>query len=161
MDAHRNRPPHAVMTMMTFITDAPQTCGIVEKNRKGLVIGFHEKSSSPPGNLANAAVYIIEPEVINFIESLRLPVLDFSTNIVPHFLGKIFTYHNDVYHRDIGTLASLAQAQLEFPMICSALRLREIDSNDPWEAALRRTDGHLARDFVVKLGAAFKLLGRS
>src|SRR5437588_2225744 len=29
LDAHRARPPEALMTMMTFVTDTPELCGIV------------------------------------------------------------------------------------------------------------------------------------
>jgi mannose-1-phosphate guanylyltransferase len=106
--AHQSRPAGAAMTMMTFVTDAPQHCGIVKLDPRGTVVEFHEKSPNPPGNLASAAVYILEPEVIEFAQSRHAK--DFSTEVVPHFVGRIHTFHNDRYHRDIGTLASLLQA---------------------------------------------------
>ena len=34
--------------MMTFVTDAPMACGIVELDEQGLVQEFHEKVASPP-----------------------------------------------------------------------------------------------------------------
>ncbi len=37
---------------------------------KTRVLAFHEKVENPPGNLANGAVYIFEPEVIDDIASL-------------------------------------------------------------------------------------------
>lgn len=112
--AHRQRPPPAAMTMMTFETDAPQTCGIVESDGLGLVQAFHEKVAQPPGNRANAAVYIIEPAVVGFLSSLSKPVIDFSTEAIPHFLGRIATFHNSGYHRDIGTPESLRAAEREY-----------------------------------------------
>ena len=33
--------------------------------------------------------------------------------MLPNFLGKIATWHNDNIHRDIGTLESLQKAQLD------------------------------------------------
>jgi mannose-1-phosphate guanylyltransferase len=99
--------------MMTFDTDAPQTCGIVEE-RAGVVVAFHEKVANPPGTRANAAVYIFEPEVIAFMAKLKKAVIDLSTEVLPHYLGRMCTFHNDQYHRDIGNLESLAMAEREF-----------------------------------------------
>ncbi len=112
--AHVARSPECVMTMMTFDTDAPQTCGIAEVDARGVVQDFHEKVANPPGTRANAAVYIFEPSVIDYIASLDKDVCDISTEVLPHFIGKIQTFHNADYHRDIGTLESLALAEREF-----------------------------------------------
>lgn len=111
---HAHRPGGTVMTMMTFDTDSPQSCGIVEEDGRGVVTGFYEKVPNPPGNKANAAVYVLEPEVIAFLVGLGKTVVDFSTEVIPHFIGRICTYHNSVYHRDIGTLESLRRAEAEF-----------------------------------------------
>lgn len=103
------------MTMMTFETDAPETCGIVELDAEGVVTAIHEKTSSPHGNLANAAVYILARPVIDFIAGLGTEVLDFSTEVLPRFVGRINTFHNRTYHRDIGSMASLLAARREYP----------------------------------------------
>jgi mannose-1-phosphate guanylyltransferase len=113
IDAHRTRPEHCEITMMTFATDTPQSCGIVALNDRGVVTEFHEKVAHPPGNLANAAVYILEPSVLAFVESLHKEKVDFSTEVLPRFINRIYTFHNDGYHRDIGTLESYALAQIE------------------------------------------------
>jgi mannose-1-phosphate guanylyltransferase len=112
--AHGQRPRTAAMTMMTFETDAPQTCGIVEVDSAGLVRRFHEKAAQPPGNRANAAVYIIEPEVVSFLASIGSAEIDFSTQVIPHFLGRIGVFHNADYHRDIGSHESLLAAEREY-----------------------------------------------
>lgn len=112
--AHEFRSDSVDITMMTFNTDVPQSCGIVELDDRGVVVGFHEKVSTPPSNHANAAVYIFEPSVIEFIESLGKPVVDISTEVLPHYLGRIGTFHNSDYHRDIGTPESLRLAEIEF-----------------------------------------------
>lgn len=110
--AHRNRPAGCSITMMTFDTDAPQTCGIIEEV-DGVVVRFYEKISDPPGCRANAAVYIFEPDVIDFMKSIGTECIDISTQVLPHYLGRMATYHNSVYHRDIGTLKSLEIAERE------------------------------------------------
>jgi len=114
IDAHANRASGTDITMMTFKTDAPQSCGIVELNSRGVVQLFHEKVDNPPGDLANAAVYIFEPTVIDFLTSLGRDIVDISTEVLPAYLGRIQTFLNDDYHRDIGTPESLALAELEF-----------------------------------------------
>jgi mannose-1-phosphate guanylyltransferase len=112
--AHAHRVPAAAMTMMTFNTDAPSTCGIVETDSQGLVIAFHEKVENPPGIRANGAVYIIEPEIVDFIASLGKPFVDLSAEVIPHFIGRISVFHNADYHRDIGSPESLRRAEAEF-----------------------------------------------
>jgi mannose-1-phosphate guanylyltransferase len=114
ISAHTRRKNGTCITMMTFDSDSPQSCGIVEINSFGVVEAFHEKVANPPGTRANAAVYILEPEVFDFIDSLGKEFCDISTEVLPNFLGRIQTFHNDDYHRDIGTPQSLALAQLEF-----------------------------------------------
>lgn len=112
---HSSRSAHCPMTMMTFVTDLPQKSGIVELNTLGVVTAFHEKVANPPGNLANGAVYIFEPEVVDFLRSFGKPVIDISTEVIPSFVGRIFTFPNDSYHRDIGTPESLRAAESEYP----------------------------------------------
>lgn len=115
MNAHENRPIGAELTMMVFETRQPESCGIVELDHRGVVQAFHEKVKTPPGNLANAAVYILEHSVIEFMQGLVKSEIDLSTEVIPHFLGRISTFKNSRYHRDIGTVQSWAEAQHDFP----------------------------------------------
>lgn len=96
--------------MMTFVSQTPSTCGIVELDEHGVVIGFHEKVKNPPGNLANGAVYLLEPEVLQWICD-RPEITDFSTQVLPHFIGCIATWHNERTHIDIGSIEALREAQ--------------------------------------------------
>ena len=43
--AHLNRTPGCILTMLTFNTDSPETCGIVKTDRQGIVVEFHEKQA--------------------------------------------------------------------------------------------------------------------
>lgn len=108
------REPGVAITMMTFDAPDPKQCGIVELDRRGIVTAFHEKVEDPPGNLANGAVYILAPSVMDFLAQLGKDTIDFSTEVLPHFLGRINTFHNGDYHRDIGTLQSLRAARAEY-----------------------------------------------
>lgn len=123
MERFEQRDENIDITMMTFHADKPETCGIIELNERGAVCAFHEKVKAPPGNLANAAVYILAPSVIDFIDSLGREVVDFSTEVLPHYMGHINTFHNGVYHRDIGTMENLALAQSEYPVVVARRHL--------------------------------------
>jgi mannose-1-phosphate guanylyltransferase len=118
--SHAERKSNTEITMMVFETDTPQSCGIVELDKEHVVQAFHEKVANPPSNLANAAVYIFEPDVVVWMESLTKRVIDLSTEIIPHYLGRIYAYHNTQYHRDIGTLESWQEANCDFPKLALA-----------------------------------------
>jgi len=110
IDAHRRRPAGHAITMLGFRTDTPRSCGILELDDRNTVVAFHEKVENPPGNLANGAVYIFEPEVVETIASFGRPIVDLSTEIIPHYIGRILCVETRGYHRDIGTPESLARA---------------------------------------------------
>lgn len=101
--AHAARPAGVSMTMLAFRTDDPRSCGILECDDAGVVRAFHEKVDQPPGNLANAAVYVLEPDVTDFATSLAKGFVDLSTEVIPHFTGRILAVEHSGYHRDIGT----------------------------------------------------------
>jgi len=131
------RPSYCPMTMMTFDTTMPSACGVVTLNSQGVVQSFHEKVAKPPGNLASGAVYLIEPEVVEWIEASP-EVKDFSTEVIPAFMGRIATWHNDKIHRDIGTIESLRLAQTDPSPIPLWLDL------DEWQMAFRKNPIHFA-----------------
>jgi mannose-1-phosphate guanylyltransferase len=112
--AHSNRPAGCIMTMLAFRTDDPRSCGILELDGQKRALAFHEKVADPPGNLANGAVYIFEPEVIEDIARLGRSVVDLSTEIIPNYLGRILCVETSGYHRDIGNPESLHRAHSEF-----------------------------------------------
>jgi mannose-1-phosphate guanylyltransferase len=114
--AHAARRPGHVITMLCFRTDTPSSCGIVELDRHNTMVGFHEKVSNPPGNLANGAVYIFEPEVLAWLTSTQPPVIDLSTEVLPRFKGRTTCVETPGYHRDIGTADSLDRARLDFQL---------------------------------------------
>ena len=123
---HNKRPKGTVMTMMTFTCPNPSTCGIVELDCNGVVVEFHEKVKNPPSKLANAAVYLIEPEVVEWIKK-HSKVTDFSTEVLPQFVGKIATWENKKIHRDIGTIDMLKKAQTD------ECKIPTWDENNLWQ----------------------------
>ena len=102
VQAHQQRPPECVMTMMTFRTDIPSSCGIVELDKLGVVVEFYEKVVSPPGNLANGAVYILSADLLERMSKDLHTVSDFSTEVLHRFVGEIYTYETREVFLDIG-----------------------------------------------------------
>tara|TARA_A100001011_G_scaffold379300_1_gene445144 strand:+ start:161 stop:796 length:636 start_codon:yes stop_codon:yes gene_type:complete len=104
LKAHHNRPKSCLMTMMTFKTLKPDLCGIVKKNSNNVVTKFYEKDQQYNGDTANAAIYLLSREIINEISRNFTNCSDFSTEIIPEFLNKIYTYHTTEPVVDIGTI---------------------------------------------------------
>lgn len=113
IQAHQSRPPECVMTMMTFHTDSPSTCGILELNTEGVVQAFYEKVEFPPGNLANGAIYIFSKELLGHISNNLRHITDISTELLPTLMGKIYSYQTNSVFMDIGTPENYAKANLQ------------------------------------------------
>ena len=114
IDRYFSMPVHGLMTMMTFHTDQPETCGIVEVGEDGVVTDMFEKPDKPKSCVANGAVYIISPNLVKFLMEQKPRPSDISTEVIPKIRGKIFAFHNDVYHRDIGNIESLELARKDY-----------------------------------------------
>jgi mannose-1-phosphate guanylyltransferase len=110
VDAHRRRPAGCLLSMMTFRTDTPSTCGIVALNERNIVVGFEEKQALPNGNLANGAVYLLSAELLSEIRTSRPDITDFSTQVLPALLGRIYSYETSATLIDIGTPQNYALA---------------------------------------------------
>lgn len=151
INAHKNRPKKTKITMMTFKTPSPETCGIITIDNDGIIKEFYEKVSNPPGDLANAAVYIVEPEVIEHLESMSKETIDFSTEVLPHFIGKkeVSTYHNCFYHRDIGVIDSYLESQIDFTFKVIG---PQIDLS--WPSICKKEENSLDKRFVLSLSQA-------
>ena len=106
---HNYRPAGCEFSMMTFDTDTPESCGIVKLDENSIVTKFYEKQQKPIGNYANGAVYLLEPSVIEWV--IEKDIADFSTEVIPEFMGKIFAIKNSSFHVDIGSFDGLKKAQ--------------------------------------------------
>lgn len=109
--AHDQRPKECILTMLTFTTGRPENCGIVVCDKIGIVREFHEKVTNPPGTTANGAIYAFSYEFLDNIEKWEPKPKDFSVDVLPRLLGRIYTIHTESYFLDIGTPETLRQAQ--------------------------------------------------
>ena len=113
IQAHLERPKNCEITMMTFQPDDPKSCGMVQCDTIGVVKSFIEKPAFPTEGRANGAVYIFSNTAIKQVKDMT-GIVDLSVDVLPKFIGKIFAWHNQAYHRDIGTPDSYAKALKDF-----------------------------------------------
>jgi len=85
--------------MLTFRSPTPGSCGIVEIDADGVVIGYVEKPQRPATNLANGAVYVVSNELVESLSGES----DFSTEVLPRQIGRIFSHETCSVHVDVGT----------------------------------------------------------
>ncbi len=111
IEAHLNKPSQCLLTMLTFTTDDPKSCGILEIDHFGIVNDFHEKKKNPPGDLANGAVYVFNYNFIIWIMENYPEAKDFSTEILPKLMGKIYTWKVNGPYIDIGNQNAYSNAQ--------------------------------------------------
>lgn len=100
---HNSRPENCLITMMTFKTKEPEKCGVVKLDSVGRVIEFYEKVKFPNSNLANGAVYILSKKMINLLKTKFKNTTDFSNDVIPNLMGKIYTFETKDTFLDIGT----------------------------------------------------------
>jgi mannose-1-phosphate guanylyltransferase len=110
IDAHKKRPSECLMTMLSFKTDSPSSCGILELDNNNVVKAIHEKVDNPPGQIANGAVYILSNKLLELLSKENKPIKDFSLEVLPRLIGKIFAFETKEFFIDIGTLDSYKKA---------------------------------------------------
>jgi len=100
-------------TMVLFHTPYPTKCGIAQLDAAGRVVEFVEKPEFPKSDLANAGVYVVSADA--FREIADMDAFDVGFDVLPAFVGRMRGWVWNGYHRDIGTIESLEQAQRDAP----------------------------------------------
>lgn len=114
LDAHKRKPKNCLLTMLTFKTSTPESCGIIEANEDGIMINFHEKIKNPPSNIANGAVYLFNDDFLDWLNEQEFKGNDFSNDVIPLLKGRIKTWFTKDHFIDIGTPQSLKKARSIF-----------------------------------------------
>ena len=110
---HYSRPENCLLTMLTFRTSTPESCGIVEVNEDGIMVDFHEKVK-PPSDIANGAVYLFDDSFLDWLDERDFKGNDFSNDVIPMLKGRIKTWFTKDHFIDIGTSQSLELARSIF-----------------------------------------------
>lgn len=113
--AEFHRQKQAIVTIVLFKTANTWETGIVEKNEDGRLISFTEKppNGKERSNLTNGGIYILEPEVFNYITDDGF--CDFGFDVLPRLIEEnvpVYGYllRPEDYLIDIGTIENYRQA---------------------------------------------------
>ena len=94
--------------------------GIMNTNPDGSIYEFEEKPKQPKSNNASMGIYVFKWSVLKkyLIEDEEDPKSenDFGKNIIPNILNaghKLFAYDFEGYWKDVGTISSLWEANME------------------------------------------------
>lgn len=131
--AFKNKTRDILMTMMIFKCDDPSLCGVVKLNKSNEVIEFHEKKDNSGSNLANAAVFILDPKIFDELEDLNKQIMDISVDLIPNIISKINCYENRIFHVDIGNITSWNMANINWPNHSHSFK-----NKDAWNALLKK-----------------------
>jgi mannose-1-phosphate guanylyltransferase len=109
--AHHERPPECLMTIVTFRTDDPPACGIVEIDARGVVVGFHEKVAAPPENLANGSLDIAK-QLIDALADAGFDAVKFQKRTVEKVYTKeLLDSPHDSLWRHVTTAVGLDRSR--------------------------------------------------
>jgi mannose-1-phosphate guanylyltransferase len=101
------------VTMLLFHTPYPKQCGIAALDGEDRVVEFVEKPEHPKSDLANGGLYVVDASI--YREMADRNVFDIGFDILPTFVGRMRGFRFDGYHRDMGNLAAVEQAQVDAP----------------------------------------------
>jgi len=104
-----------LLTMGVFRTAYPRMAGIVTLGDEGRVLDFTEKPARPASDLANAGLYVVRRELLDWIP--HGPIVDFALDVFPRCRGRMRAYLIEEYLLDIGHPSAFARAQVEWPAL--------------------------------------------
>ena len=112
--------------------------GVVITDDTGKVTDFEEKPANPRSNLASMGIYIFTWKVLReaLIKMRSVPGCDFGKHILPECLEngeRLFAYEYNGYWKDVGTLGSYWEANMELIDIIPEFNLYE----EFWKICIR------------------------
>lgn len=117
---HKENRADLTVSVMTVPWEEASRFGIMEADRDGRITKFAEKPKEPKSNLASMGIYIFSWPVLR--EALisdhgnKTSDHDFGKNIIPTMLSanrRLFVYRFSGYWKDVGTIDSYYEANME------------------------------------------------
>lgn len=130
LDFHKaNKADVTIATMPVPIEEASRF-GIVVTDSENQIQEFEEKPEHPSSNLASMGIYIFSWPVLKeaLVKLSSQPNCDFGKHVIPycHENGKrLFAYEYNGYWKDVGTLSSYWEANMELIDIIPEFNLYE------------------------------------
>lgn len=117
---HKKTGADATIAVINVGYEEAKRFGIMNVNDEGRIIEFEEKPAKPKSTLASMGVYIFDYQTLRkFLiedEANTASAHDFGKNIIPAMLRnfkKLYTYNFDGYWRDIGTIDSIWETNMD------------------------------------------------
>ena len=95
--------------------------GIMNTDSNDRIVEFEEKPEHPKSTKASMGIYIFNwqrlREVLVNAEKNNVDMSDFGKNVIPAYLeagDRVYTYNFDGYWKDVGTIESLWEANMEY-----------------------------------------------
>lgn len=136
LQQHKKTGADATIAVMDVPMDEASRFGIMNCNEDGTVYEFEEKPKQPKSTLASMGIYIFNWKKLRQYlvddEANEQSSNDFGKDIIPAMLGageKLVSYRFDGYWKDVGTIESLWEANMDLLSPKSGLNL----SDDTWK----------------------------
>ena len=133
--------------------DEAHRFGILVTDKKGQIVEFQEKPANPISNLASMGIYMFKYDVLK--DALERDAKneksehDFGKNVIPMLLGegkKLMAYKYEGYWKDVGTVSSLHEANMDLLPSSKDLSLEKIFNGN----VMYSEDNCTAPQFVSK-----------
>ncbi len=120
LDFHKKKKAEATIAVLEVPWEEASRFGIMTADEDGTITEFAEKPKEPKSNLASMGVYIFTWATLKrhliANENDEGATKDFGKNIIPAMLSegsKLVAYHFDAYWKDVGTIDSLWEANMD------------------------------------------------
>lgn len=118
LDYHKAHNADITLATYPVSWDEASRFGLVITDEEGRITEFEEKPAKPRSNLASMGIYIFSFKVLRdaLIALKDQPGCDFGKHIIPycHERGsRIFSFEYNGYWRDVGTLSSYWESNME------------------------------------------------
>ena len=130
LDYHRSNHADVTIAAMPVPTEEASRFGLVVTEEGGRILEFQEKPLNPKSNLASMGIYIFSWPVLRdaLLQLRNVPGCNFGKHVIPHCHEqgqRLFAYEYNGYWKDVGTLASYWQANMELIDIVPEFNLYE------------------------------------
>ena len=130
LEFHKEHNADVTIASMPVPMEEASRFGIVVADEEDRIQKFEEKPKNPSSNLASMGIYIFSWPVLReaLIKLSEQPGCDFGKHIIPycHENGKrLFAYEFNGYWKDVGTLGSYWEANMELIDIIPEFNLYE------------------------------------
>ena len=120
LEHHKNTGASCTVATITVPMEEASRFGICNTNPDNSIYEFEEKPKQPKNNQASMGIYIFNAKVlIDYLEADEADENssnDFGKNIIPNLLHngeKLFAYKFEGYWKDVGTISSLWEANMD------------------------------------------------